>query len=68
VSLDVLDLSSIKINEAKPRRLSVTTQPLRSAQVGGVGMHPSVPRGFGEVARVAAFGWPGLVIFLTVVA
>jgi hypothetical protein len=29
--------------------------------------HPSVARGFGDVAGVLARGWPGLVIFLTVV-
>lgn len=45
VSLDVVDISSIKINEAKPRRLSVTMERLRSTQVGGIGMRPSVARG-----------------------
>ena len=43
-------------------------QRLRCTQVGGIGMHPSVARGFGDVAGVPTFGWPGLVIFLTVVA
>jgi hypothetical protein len=41
-------------------------QRLQSTQVGGIGMHPSVARGFGDVAGMAAFSRPGLVIFLTV--
>jgi hypothetical protein len=31
-------------------------------------MHPSEARGFSDVAGVPAFGWPGLMIFMTVIA
>jgi hypothetical protein len=35
--------------------------------VSGMDIHPSVGSGFGGVAGVPGLGWPGLVVFLTVV-
>jgi hypothetical protein len=67
VPLEIVDLPGIKINEAKPRRLSLMTQRVHSMRVGGTRMHPSATR-FSGGADVTAFGGPGLVIFLTVVA
>src|SRR5215203_550723 len=67
VPLEIVDLPGIKINEAKPRRLSLMTQRVHSMKVGGTRMHPSAT-GFIGGADLTAFGGPGLVIFLTVVA
>jgi hypothetical protein len=41
VPLEIVDLPGIKINEAKPRRLSLMTQRVHSMRVGGTRMHPS---------------------------
>jgi hypothetical protein len=62
VPLEIVDLPGIKINEAKPRRLSLMTQRVHSMRVGGTRMHPSAT-GFSGGADVTAFGGPGLVIF-----
>jgi hypothetical protein len=67
VPLEIVDLPGIKIKEAKPRRLSLMTQRVHSMRDGGTRMHPSATR-FSGGADVTAFGGPGLVIFLTVVA
>ena len=65
--LGLLDLACLKINKSKPRRLVLIICRLQSTNVGSIGIHPPAATRFTDVAGVAAFGGPGLVIFLTVV-
>ena len=65
--LELLDLACVKINKSKPRQLSLIMYRLQSTNVSIIGIHPPAATRFGDVAGVAAFGRPGLVIFLTVV-
>jgi hypothetical protein len=65
--LGLLDFASLKINKSKPRRLVLIICRLQSTNVASICIHPSAPCRFTDVTAVAAFGRPGLVIFLTVV-
>ena len=65
--LELLDLACVKINKPKPRRLSLIMFRLQSTNVSITGIHPPAATRFSDVAGVAAFGRPRLMIFLTVV-
>ena len=54
--LEIVDLPGIKINEAKPRRLSLMTQRVHSMKVGGTRMHPSATGFIGGADLTALVG------------
>jgi hypothetical protein len=66
--LELPDLACVKINEPKPWQRSLIMYRPQGTNVSLTDVYPPAATGFGEVAGVAALGWPGLVIFLTVVA
>jgi len=64
--LGLLDFACLKINKSEPWRLVLIVCRLESTNVGSIGIHPPAASRFTDVSAVAAFGGPGLVIFLAV--
>jgi hypothetical protein len=65
--LELFDFACLKINESEPWRRVLIMCQFQSGNVSSIGIDPPAATRFTTVSGVAAFGRPGLMIFLTVV-